>query len=451
MKANVKFALHLTYDQKQVVINDIGGTLVFVPSYEPLSHICVIDLPENQMAAAQLLNAIDTITKDGTFRTTELDIDAVFSKDYSRNWGIQRVNGAQAHAVNKGAGVTVAVLDTGKVDHPDLVEKGHFNARDPEVDQPDAHGHSSHVFGILAAQINEIGVVGAAPEASVYTVAVLDDNGVGQWSDIIVALDWCGQKGIQITSNSYSGSTHPGAEVEEAFRITAEAGMIHVCSAGNSNGGAVGYPARFPFCVAVSSTDEDDGSSSFSSIGEEVRCSAPGRGIYSTYKNNTYATLSGTSMSCPLVSGIFALMLSAGIADPIGQLPKIVDDLGDSGRDIRFGWGLPMADRAVDAPINPVFGRDVLIDASESTDEDGSIAEYWFKSGDTSEWHMQRAGAPIREYTYAADGIYKVEVVVKDNGGAFSTIPHWNQTIEVKTDDSGENTPPVTRVEIRNQ
>ena len=155
-------------------------------------------------------------------------------------------------------------------------------------------------------------------------------------------------------------------------------------------------------------------------------------------------------MACPLFAGIVCLMLSSGIEDPIAEVPQIVDDLGSSGRDPLFGYGLPMADRAVSAPSNPVFGRDILINASKSFDPDGVIESYWFNTGDTSGvWH-NNGTEPMYKYSYPADGIFKVEVTVLDNDNAWGR-PFWVQTIEIKKEDTVENTPPTVIAEISNR
>ena len=433
---------------RENVVAQLGGTVVYAPSSKGMEHIIVARLPGPDTTAAQAHGLVIDATKDGEIKTNEIGIAAIFAKDYAANWGINRVNGPAAHAVNKGEGVNLAVLDTGKVDHPDLIEVAHFNAITPGDESLDGHGHSHHVCGIAAAQINDFGVVGAAPGVRLHTVRTMTDAGSGPWSAVLIALDWCANNGIKVTSNSYGGG-YPGQAVEDAFQVTADAGMIHCCSAGNSNGGAIGYPAALASCHAVTSSDKGDASSSFSSIGDKAFVVAPGRDIFSTYKGNQYASFSGTSMSCPLFAGIICLMLSSGITDPIAEVPQIVDDLGSPGRDPIFGYGLPMADRAVQAPVNPVFGWDIVIDASKSFDPDGTIESYWFDTGDLNSWHRQ--ATPIYEYSYTADGIFNVVVTVRDNDLVLS--PEWEQTIEIKKKDGGgeENIPPTTLAEIRDQ
>jgi subtilisin family serine protease len=137
------------------------------------------------------------------------------------------------------------------------------------------------------------------------------------------------------------------------------AGIVVVAAAGNS-GGAVSFPAAYPEVIAVSATDQNNVIASWSSCGPEVDLSAPGVNIYSTYKGTGYATLSGTLMAVPHVAGTAALVLntSVGAYDLNGnnkwnpdevqkKLQDTATDLGNSGFDNLYGWGLVNAFSAV--------------------------------------------------------------------------------------------------------
>ncbi len=171
-------------------------------------------------------------------------------------------------------------------------------------------------------------------------------------SDIIEGIQWAVNNGMQVANMSFGGSSDVQS-MHDALISAYNAGMVLVAAAGNS-GGAVGFPAAYPEVIAVSATDINNVIASFSSFGPEVDLAAPGVSIYSTYKGSAYATLSGTSMAAPHVTGSAALVLNNlvdplydadldGAWDPAEVQQKLQDtatDLGTAGYDSYYGWGL---------------------------------------------------------------------------------------------------------------
>lgn len=227
-------------------------------------------------------------------------------------WGVIRVKAREAWERSRGAGVKVAVLDTGvDVRHPDLREslKGWTTAIPGTWAGTDPNGHGTHVAGIIAARDNEFGVVGVAPEAEIYSVKVFDKWGRGRISNIVEGLAWCVENDMNVVNMSF-GTSQDSQAMKIAIGKSLATGAILVAAAGNEgNPNSVLYPARYEGVLAVSATDERDGLAPFSSYGPEVKLAAPGVEIYSTYKNRTYKKLSGTSMAAPHVSGTAALVL----------------------------------------------------------------------------------------------------------------------------------------------
>ena len=275
-------------------------------------------------------------------------------------WGVDRIDAELAWSTSTGAGVKVAVVDTGiDMDHPDLVAnlKGGFNAiavkgryKDPN-DFDDDHGHGSHCAGIIAAVDNDIGVVGVAPEAWLYGVKVLAKNGSGQTSDCIEGIEWCTDNGMDVISMSW-GSTSYDQALADTCAAAWAAGAVLVGAAGNSGVESPDlYPAGYSSVMAISATDSSDNIASFSNYGSEIELGAPGVYIYSCYKEGGYVTMSGTSMACPHVSGVAALVLAAFPSytnDQVRQhLWDTAEDIGDPGWDIYFGYGLVDAQAAV--------------------------------------------------------------------------------------------------------
>jgi subtilisin len=276
-------------------------------------------------------------------------------------WGVDRIDADLAWpAGNTGKGVKVAVLDTGITsNHPDLAVAGGVNfvgARDGSTtpaDWNDRHGHGTHCAGIIAARNNTVGVVGVAPDATLYAVKVLSDGGGGYTSDIIQGLDWCVANGVKVASMSLggSGTTSLKAACDRAYA----SGVLVVAAAGNSSG-AVMYPAAYPSVVAVSATTSQNQLASFSCRGPQIELGAPGVSIYSTYKNGAYAYMSGTSMACPHVAGTAVLAWASGLSSSTAvrqRLTSTAEDLGTAGFDNNFGYGLADAQKAAGVASAP--------------------------------------------------------------------------------------------------
>jgi len=283
-------------------------------------------------------------------------------------WGVDRVNADLVWAFYTADPVKVAVVDTGiDTKHPDLTGNlgGGMSAVSYTSSYNDDNGHGSHVAGIIAAVDNSIGVIGVAPAADLYAVKVLDRNGSGYLSDIIEGLDWAVTHDIDVVNMSLGTSTY-SLLFNSVVQQTIASGVVVVAAAGNSGPGAntVMYPAKFEGVIAVSATDKSDNIASFSSRGTEVDVAAPGVSVFSTYKNQSYATLSGTSMASPHVAGVAALVLSSPIGtddadgdyvwDPSEvewRLEHTAQNLGnDSGWDPNYGYGIVNAALAVVAP-----------------------------------------------------------------------------------------------------
>lgn len=268
-------------------------------------------------------------------------------------WGVDRIGASpetrMATGLGDGAGVKVAVLDTGIWHppsggsvHPDLAAayKGGYDFVNDDPDPWDDNGHGTHVAGVIAAADNAAGVVGVAPGVSLYALKVLDGGGGGSYADLIAALDWSVQRGIRIVN--YSGGGGPSLALEKACERARAAGVTIVAAAGNGAGELL-YPAAYPSVVAVGATDRSDLLWVGSNTGAELDFVAPGEGVRSTFSGGGYAELSGTSIAAPHVAGVAALVAGRTMVTEPGMLEEYLRatavDLGVPGRDPEFGYG----------------------------------------------------------------------------------------------------------------
>ncbi len=244
-------------------------------------------------------------------------------------WGITRVKAPSAWDYTQGEKVRVAIIDTGiDLRHKSLQGKvdGGYNAiTDSEADgsYQDDNGHGTHVAGTIAANDPEH-LMGVAPKARLYAVKVLDADGSGSLSDVIKGIVWAADHGMQVANMSL-GSANPSDTMQRALRYAKARGLVVVAAAGNS-GGAVGYPGAYPETIAVAASDWNDKIASFSSRGPQVKFIAPGVSVYSSMLGGDYATLSGTSMAAPHVTGLAALVVSQGyrgLDGPDGVLAQL--------------------------------------------------------------------------------------------------------------------------------
>jgi subtilisin len=351
---------------------------------EPTRHIIgVTDVPAGLRAiaaanlhATQVIPIIDAIVVEGSgqaaralarrpfVRYVEPDpADAVWTQEDMLVYGVSDIEaeivwGGAPRATDVipglgGAGVKVAVVDTGiDCGHPDLapncVYGANFAAKGNKLAFDD-HGHGTHVAGIIAARDNGFGVIGVAPEATLYAVKVLDNTGSGSWSAVASGIVWAVKNGMNVINMSLGGSSISQA-VADAVQAASDAGILVVSAAGNSGCcDTVLFPAKLPGSMAIAAVDANDQLASFSSTGPELDVAAPGVDILSTVPTGTcklcdpsgYRSLSGTSMATPHVSGTGALLLSRGFTATQAwtQMSGTATDLGFPGFDEFYGWG----------------------------------------------------------------------------------------------------------------
>jgi len=224
-------------------------------------------------------------------------------------WNLENIGAYEAHKSSRGNGAKIAIIDTG-VDytHPELSsnftrKKGHDFIKDDE-DPMDENGHGTHVAGTSAGKN-----CGVAPDATLYAVRVLDENGSGSDMTVAAGIEWAMLNNIDVASMSLGGPTASRA-LEDICRLASQNNVLLVAAAGN-NGYGPNYPAAFgDYVIAVAAVDRENEHASFSNIWETNDISAPGVMIYSCYPGGEYKVWDGTSMATPHISGALGLMIS---------------------------------------------------------------------------------------------------------------------------------------------
>lgn len=252
---------------------------------------------------------------------------------YGEQWHLTRVGAERAWNLSCGAGVTVAVIDTGVAcydDGPftkgtDLAGTrcvGGYNYVDKNDRAADDHGHGTHVAGTIAQTThNGLGVAGLAYCAKIMPVKVLSAAGSGSTADVAEGIRFAADHGAQVINLSLGGPIRSKI-LEDAVNHARAKGSLVVAAAGNS-GRSVGYPAAYPGVLAVSATDKNDNIAWFSSRGPQVGIGAPGVAVVQQTvcnkgrdKCEVFGVFNGTSMASPHVAGAAAMVVATGVTDP---------------------------------------------------------------------------------------------------------------------------------------
>jgi len=272
------------------------------------------------------------------------------------------INAKRAWAIETGSkDVKIAVIDTGVgYTLPDLAPNVWTNEAElngqPGVDDDnngciddihgcdfanndgdpmDDHGHGSHVSGTIAgAANNNTDVVGVAWNATIVGVKFLTAGGSGSLENAIKSIDYATGLHVNIMSNSWGGGGRSEA-LMEAIQRARDAGILFVAAAGNSGvnmDSRPEYPAGYEVenIVSVAAVDSAGQLASFSNYGHSVDVAAPGVNILSTTPDGLQSW-SGTSMACPHVSGVAALLFSQ---DPTRTFADVKERIRSSARPI---------------------------------------------------------------------------------------------------------------------
>ncbi len=266
---------------------------------------------------------------------------------YNQQWYLPKIKAPEAWDINQGSpNIVVGIDDTGvDWDHPDLSGNIWINADEIEnngIDDDnngyiddyrgwdfggatgtpdnnpmeDAPDHGTHVAGCVSASTNNgVGVAGIGFSTKVMAVKTSrnDQRDPSSGSPYIVygyeGLMYAAQNGAKVINCSWGGGGYSLLGQNIIDEVTAM-GTVIVAAAGNESSRDKYYPSAYNNVLSVAATTNSDARSSFSNYGYSVDVASPGSGIYNTWQNNTYASLSGTSMASPITAGLVALTMA---------------------------------------------------------------------------------------------------------------------------------------------
>jgi hypothetical protein len=439
---------------EEALVRGMGGSVKY--TYHLVPAIAAT-LPEAAISHLTANPHVTRVEPDRQMRALDIELENA--------WGVTRIGAGTIHeGGNRGAGIKLAIIDSGiNYLHPDLDGNyaGGWDFDQDDGDPMDVYGHGTHVAGTACAEDNDngdtngpYGVVGVAPACALYALRVLDDNGFGDASTLIAALEWAVDEEMQVANLSLGWDRDPGETVRDAFDNAEAAGLVIVAAACNNGnppgrGDNVCYPALYDSVIAVAATDEGDQRASFSSTGAQVELAAPGVAVFSTWNDETgyydpqpvcrkeegvvacYKYGSGTSMAAPHVAGTAALILAANPGwsneQVRAQLRATADDLGDVGWDPHYGYGLVDAAEAAAGEANEPPVVEITSPADGASFGSGETIAFVGTANDAEEGDLS-AGLV---WTSSLDG--KI-----GTGGSFSSsLSDGNHTITAAVSDSG--------------
>jgi serine protease len=385
---------------------------------------------------------------------------------YSYQWHLDTVQYGgiemeEAWEISTGSGVTVAVVDTGVAyenygwrykQAPDLAGTSFVQGYDfvnDDAHPNDDNSHGTHVTGTIAQTTdNNIGVAGVAFDCLIMPVKVLNRQGSGTYDQVAGGIYYAADNGAHVISLSLGGSAD-SETLKNAVKYAYENGVTVIAAAGNDASSIISYPAAYDdYVIAVGATRYDETLAYYSNYGTSLDLVAPGgdltidqngdgyndgvlQNTFNPNSKNTkdfgYWFFQGTSMATPHVSGVAALLIANGnavIPDEVrSALQETAEDLGETGRDDTYGYGLVDAQAALQWTATPntppvanadgsytgTEGVAVIFDGSDSYDPDGDPLTHTWNFGDGT------TGTGVSPtHTYTTDGTYTVTLIVND-------------------------------------
>jgi serine protease len=379
---------------------------------------------------------------------------------YSYQWHFPLINMPAAWDQSTGSGVTVAVIDCGVAYEtygaytkaPDLagttfVPGYDFINGDSHPNDDCAHG--THVCGTIAQTTNNsLGVAGIAYNCSIMPVKVLDSDGYGTYTAIANGITFAADNGAKVLNLSLGGASS-SSTLQNAVIYAYNLGCTIVCAAGNAGTSAPQYPAAYTQSISVSAVRYDKTYTWYTSHGSAVDICAPGGDLnvdqngdgyvdgvlQQTHDGTNYGSFGyyfyeGTSMACPHVAGLAALLIAknGGTMTPAevrAALQNTAEDLGSAGWDQYYGYGLIDADAALQSistsnpPVAAFSGTPtsgfapLTVNFTDASTNNPTSWSWTFGDGGTST-------AQNPSHVYTAAGTYTVTLTATNAYGSDS-------------------------------
>ena len=237
---------------------------------------------------------------------------------------------------------------------------------DNDNDPMDDFGHGTRCAGIASAVTNNgVGIAGVCWNVKIMPVKVLK-NGTGYPDPIAKGIRYAADNGAHVVSMSFADSSSSRERVENAVDYAYDKGVVLVAAAGNDNISIKRYPAGYDNVIAIAGTDEGDIKYLKSNYGSWIDVAAPGVDIYSTYLDDDYDSISGTSFACAHVAGLVGLILSRNPGFNQEEIATILRSTTDKvySTDYYIGVGRINAYNAICRDSTPIASLDGLLDDS---------------------------------------------------------------------------------------
>jgi subtilisin family serine protease len=383
-------------DASARVLEMFGGYRVLEGEIDGLADE-IARLPGVCWVEYEPVQRIDDLQSGGSYSYPDTAFDEPYWPDdpmFAEQWDkvIARLN--WAWQLTKGEGVVIAILDTGvDTDHEDLVDNlvaGYDFVHDTTVAEDD-YGHGTHVAGIAAARIdNAKGIAGAAGSASIMPVKVANSN--GKYNNPILAqgIIFAAEQNADIINVSLGGTT--STVLADAINYAWDSGMFICAAAGNNHEDTSEFPAAYPHVMSVGATTAGDSRCSYSNYGETVAVFAPGgtsfEEVLSTTYDGNYGYNIGTSMACPQVAGLAALIIAM---HPEYSAQNVWDKI------VQTADPIPVS---LDLRINAMAALDIIgVQEKKESHEEGQVPDVigsaLIQQGDVSFFYQ----GPASEYT----------------------------------------------------